>query len=63
MHFLDKEIPRLVALGVLQPSTSLYNNPPVLVPKGMTAEGKRGFRLSENKLLLPLSISGLLEKK
>ena len=45
LSFLDREIPRLVALGVLRMSSSLYNNPPVIVPKPLSAEGKKSFRL------------------
>ena len=35
-----------------QPSTSLYNSPPVIVPKGMSGEGKKGFRLCHDFRLL-----------
>ena len=45
MLFLDKEIPKLEALGVIQKSSSFYNNPPVIVLKPVSVDGKRKFRL------------------
>ena len=39
LSFLDREVPRLLALGVLRASSSLYNSPPVIVPKPISADG------------------------
>ena len=43
MLFLNKEIPKLEVLGVIRKSSLLYNNPPVIVPKSMSVEGKKNF--------------------
>ena len=48
----DRQVEQLLAQDIIEPSTSAYNSPVIIVPKKMDASGKQKFRLAIDFRLL-----------